>query len=154
MVLKDKRFYFIRDEYYEKFPDCNLMGNKEGHHNRPCYYCYDYDRFFMMVPISSQLEKYQAIYDEKIKKYSSYDGIVFGFVNGKKRAFLIQNLCPVTEEFISEVYTIEKGTVEVTIDDKLSEEIGKKVRKVMAMYKKGIKITLTDIKKIIDALSQ
>ena len=108
----------------------------------------------MMVPISSQLEKYQAIYDEKIKKYSSYDGIVFGFVNGKKRAFLIQNLCPVTEEFISEVYTIEKGTVEVTIDDKLSEEIGKKVRKVMAMYKKGIKITLTDIKKIIDALSQ
>lgn len=105
-----------------------------------------------MVPISSRIEKYEELYEEKIKKYRNYDGIIFGFVNGKKRAFLIQNMCPVTEEFISEIYTIQHGTVEVTIKKELSEQIKSKVKKVIMMNKKNIRITLTDIPRILAGL--
>jgi hypothetical protein len=46
--------------------------------------------------------KYKNIkqYLIKNKRYGSCDGIRFGFVNGKKHAFLIQNAFPVIEEFI------------------------------------------------------
>ncbi len=152
MQIKEERFYFIKDEFYSRFQDCNLMSNKENNHNRPCYYCYKFNNYYWMVPISSRIEKYEELYEEKIKKYRNYDGIIFGFVNGKKRAFLIQNMCPVTEEFISEIYTIQHGTVEVTIKKELSEQIKSKVKKVIMMNKKNIRITLTDIPRILAGL--
>ena len=37
MQVQENRFYFIKDEYYEKFSDCNLAGNKGSRHNRPCF---------------------------------------------------------------------------------------------------------------------
>ena len=34
-------FYYIKDSYYDKFPNCDLIGNKnvdtEGKHDRPCF---------------------------------------------------------------------------------------------------------------------
>ncbi len=37
------KFYYIKDEYYEKFPHCGLMGNKDddeyGKPGRSCFYC-------------------------------------------------------------------------------------------------------------------
>ena len=54
-----------------------------------------------MIPISSQIEKYKKLYDEKMLRYKgNFDGIRFGFVNGQERAFLIQNVCPVTDKYI------------------------------------------------------
>ena len=83
-----------------------------------------------MVPISSKTEKYKRLYEEKKKRYKEYDGLRFGYVNGQYRAFLIQNVCPVIEEFIDCQYMIENNTVPVTINDKLSSEINGIVRKV------------------------
>ena len=136
MQPKNDRFYFIKDEYYEKFPDCGLVRNKKDRHGRPCYYCFTYDRYYWMVPISSKIEKYERLHEHIIKKYGKCDGIVFGYVNGKRSVFLIQNVCPVTEEYISEIYTIEKGTVEVIINPETSKKIKKKVKKVIIMLKK------------------
>ena len=67
------------------------MGNKdsdeEGVHGRPCFYCFELDGYFWMVPISSKTEKYKRIYEEKKKRYREYDGLRFGYVNGQYRAF-------------------------------------------------------------------
>ena len=52
----------------------------------------------------------------------NFAGLRFGYVNGKYRAFLIQNVCPVTEEYIDCQYMIENNSVPVTIDDKLSAQ--------------------------------
>ena len=100
--MQSGHFYFIKDEYFEKFEGNNLMANKEAvggkEHNRPCYYAFkecEHD-IIWMIPISSKLEKFEKVYSEKIKKYKEYDGIKFGFVLGKKHAFLIQNMCPAT----------------------------------------------------------
>ena len=114
-------FYFIKDEYYKRFPNCGLMGNKgndeAGVHGRPCFYCFEMDGYFWMVPISSKTEKYKAL--------------------------LIQNVCPVTEEHIDCHYMIENNTVPVTINDKLSAEINGIVRKVIRLNKRGVRIVLT-----------
>lgn len=151
-------FYFIKDEYYECFADCGLMGNKDadekGEHGRPCFYCLEAEGYFWMVPISSKTEKYMELYEEKKKRYKEYDGIRFGYVNGKYRAFLIQNVCPVSKEYIDCQYMIENNTVPVTINDKLSAEINGIVRKVIRLNKKGIKIVLTNINYILSKLNE
>ena len=156
--MKTGIFYYIKDEYYEKFRNCNLMGNKEcdenGKHGRPCYYCFEYLGFYWMIPISSQVEKYKQIYDEKMECYKgNFDGIRFGFVNGQKRAFLIQNMCPVTPEYVDCEYRIEKNTRPVTVDRKLAKELNAIVRKVLRLYNdRGIKIVLTDLDAILAEL--
>lgn len=152
------KFYFIRNEYYEKFSKCNVMGNKSenefGKHGRPCFYCFEYDGLYWMIPISSKVKKYETIYKEKIKKYPIYDGIRFGYVNGEKRAFLIQNICPITSKYIDCQYYIENNTVEVTINKKLEVELNSLARKVIRFYKKGKRIVLTDLDVIIAGLKK
>lgn len=151
-------FYFIKDKYYERFSKCGLMGNKDadknGVHGRPCFYCFEEDGYFWMVPISSKIEKYTALYEEKKKRYKEYDGVRFGYVNGQYRAFLIQNVCPVTEEYIDCQYMIENNTVPVTINKNLSAEINSIVRKVIRLNKIGIKIVLTNIDHILNELNK
>lgn len=151
-------FYFIKDEYYERFPDCGLMGNKDadeiGVHGRPCFYCFEADGCFWMVPISSKIDKYEKLYEEKKKKYKEYDGLRFGYVNGKYRAFLIQNVCPVSKEYVDCQYMIENNTVPVKINDKLSAEINGIIRKVIRLNKRGTKIVLSDIDYILNELKE
>lgn len=65
---------------------------------------------------------YEKLYNDKMQRYNShFDGIRFGYVNGKKRAFLIQNMCPVQAEYIDYEYRIENNTKVVRIDDKLAK---------------------------------
>lgn len=151
-------FYFIKDEYYKRFSNCGLMGNKDIDeseiHGRPCCYCFETDGYFWMVPISPKTEKYKKIYEEKKKRYKEYDGLRFGYVNGKYRAFLIQNVCPVSGNYIDCQYMIENNTVPVTINNKLAAEINGIVRKVIRLNKRGIKIVLTDITYILNELNK
>ena len=146
-------FYFIKDEFFSSLSECGLMINKGKGHSRPCYYCFEYKGYYWMVPISSKVEKYKAIYEKK-KKYRRSDGIVFGYVNGEKRAFLIQNAFPITEDYIDKPYYVEKGTRLVKIKESLSKEINKKLKKVIQLEEKGISITFTDIKRIKEFLDK
>lgn len=134
------------------------MGNKDDgpngeKHSRPCFFCFEVNNIYWMVPISHKVDKYKRIVEEKKKKRPNYDGIEFGFVNGQEKAFLIQNTCPVTEEYIDSMYTIEHGSVEVTIDEGLEKKLNKIVRKVVKLQKKNITITLTDISYILSELN-
>src|SRR5699024_9807404 len=76
------------------------------------------------IPVSSKLEKYQAIYDKKLARYKRVDTIVFGYIYGRKSAFLIQNMFPTTMEYIKEEYI--KQNKKVTIKDNLKKEKKKK----------------------------
>lgn len=154
--LETGKFYFIKDNYYEKFNNCNLIGNKVingEHRGRPCFYCCEIKGYYWMIPISSKVDKYETIYNEKIRRYNgNFDGIRFGYVNGEKRAFLIQNICPITEEYIDCIYRIQNNTRDVTINNELAEELRKITRKVLRLYDKGIKIVLTDLDKILSII--
>ena len=133
------------------------MGNKEedsnGKHGRPCFYCFKAEDYFWMIPISSKVEKYQRLYDEKVIKYPNYDGIRFGYVNGQRRAFLLQNICPVTSKYIDCEYKIENNTQSVSINPNLSRELNGIARKIIRLYKRGTKIVLTDLDYILNELN-
>jgi len=155
--MTNGHFYFIKNSFYESLPDCNLMANKGNDiekGGRPCHYCFKDEEYYWMIPISSKTEKFHNIYNNKIAKRGYCDGIRFGFVNGKERAFLIQNCFPVTKQYIDEEYRINRNTVAVTISNKLSNELDGLIRKVIRLHKKGINIPLTDLNKIIEFLSK
>ena len=146
-------FYFIKDEFYQGVQDDQLLPNKDpgeaGRHDRPCHYCFEYEGYLWMIPISSKVEKYQRIYDHKIEKRGNCDGIRFGYVNGRKSAFLIQNCFPTTEKYIAEQYFVERGTVPVKANEQLTAELNALIRKVVRLYKKGINMPFTDIGRIM-----
>ncbi|THF82663.1 type III toxin-antitoxin system CptIN family toxin [Cohnella fermenti] len=125
-------FYFIEDNYFADFPDPQLMSNKDlagdQERNRPCFYSLKDEAtdLYWMIPISSQIDKFQRHYDKKLKKYGDVDTLVFGFVLGKKKAFLIQNMFPVTRDYIKNEY-IDRATAQpVRIKASLQEELLRK----------------------------
>ena len=99
-------FYYIDDQYFKDFPDPYLMQNKEkvnGQlHDRPCFYAFQDSntQLFWMIPFSSQVSKFKGIYNKKMQKYHRCDTIAFGEVLGHEKAFLIQNMCPITEKYM------------------------------------------------------
>ena len=89
-------FYFIKDIFFEMIDDKELMQNKENGNKIPCYFCFKskkYDDIIWFIPVSTKIEKYQKIYNNKIQKQiklgkkPSVDTIVFGDVANTYSAF-------------------------------------------------------------------
>ena len=154
-------FYFLTDEYCEKYKRYGIMFNKvtedDMTHNRPCFYAIpdeDSENIFWMIPISSEVVKYRDLLSEKLKKYKEYDGLEFGYVMGREAAFLLQNICPVTLGYVVEEYIDCNSGNPVSIPNDLKRELNRKARKIVRLAKKGIKISLTDIIFILNDLNQ
>ena len=62
MIYQEGYVYQIKDEYFEKVQDSNLMQNKEGGTYRPTFYCLRDNKtsLLWMVPLSSRVEKFKA----------------------------------------------------------------------------------------------
>ena len=152
--MKLGHFYFLSDDYFIKFPDSYLMSNKENVkgtvHDRPCFYAiYDISTsLYWLIPISSQLTKFKAIYHGKINRYGECDTIAFGKVLGYEKAFLIQNMCPVIPRYIKNEYIDSSANTPVRLDGVSEKEITKKAKKVLALHKKGIKLIFPDVRQI------
>lgn len=152
------KLYFIRDDFYDKFKNCGLLENKEMingvMHGRPCCYMFKYedDDLYWMIPVSSKIEKYERQYKHSVDKYGLCDNISFGYVLGKKRAFLPQNLFPVTEEYVENTYIDMNTKRPITIPKDLMSELNKKARKKIRYNFQGKKFGMTDIVKIYNGL--
>lgn len=153
-------FYFIKDSFFDVIDDSELMQNKENGNKRPCYYCFkskEYDSIIWFIPVSTKIDKYQKIYDKKLQKQiklgktPSIDTIVLGNVANTYSAFLIQNMFPVTEEYIESQYI--KNKVAIKLSNKLQNEIISKAIKVLNLYNHGMKnIVFPDIDRILGQL--
>ena len=145
-----KHFYFLNDKYYNDFPDPFLMKNHEiingVHRDRPCFYTFEDKNtgIYWMIPFSSKINKYQKIYNEKIKRNNKCDTIVFGEVLGHKKAFLIQNMCPVTSSYIRNEY-MDSNNIPVRITKMLEKELEEKAKRVLALQRKGKKLIFPDV---------
>lgn len=111
----------------------------------------------MVHPISTKIDKYEKVYNHKIQKQvklgkrPSIDTIVFGEVANTYSAFLIQNMFPVTKEFVESQYV--KNKVPIRLSNKLQKEIIHKANKVLNLYKHGMKnIIFPNIDKILEQL--
>ena len=150
-MTKDK-FYFLTDDYCEKFKNHGVMSNKESVgsqvHRRPCFYSIpdpQNENIFWMIPISSQIDKYNNILQEKLRKYKNYDGLEFGYVQGRRAAFLLQNICPVKNEHVVEEYINESTGSSVSIPNDLKRRLNAKARKIINLYYRGTRIVITDL---------
>ena len=146
--------------YYEKFPNHGLMVNKAKDnvgkkHGRPCFFVFEDTAkkgILWLVPISCQYDKYKAIYDKNIKNYGKCSFIRFGEVLGGQAAFLIQNMCPVTEKYIKEIY-VDKNNNPIMIDNRVAQDVISNAKATLAKVKRGAKLVFTKIKEIEKVLS-
>lgn len=133
-----------------------LKGNKKG--NRPHYYCLEdaTEGIYWMIPLSSRVEKYQRIMDKKKNVGKPCDIIhIVKLDDNHESAFLIQDMFPITEDYIEREYTIAGNHLMLT-SEHTAKEIEQKARKVMGMLKHGIKFTPTqpDVMAILEKLKE
>lgn len=143
-------FYFIKNEYFEDFKDPYLMTNKEKIgdeiHNRPCFYAFfdEKTKLFWMIPFSSKVDKFKKIYNDKIAKHKTCDTILFADVLGHEKAFLLQNMCPIIDKYISNEYK-DANDIPVRVEEIFEKELISKAKKVLTLYRKGIKLIFPDV---------
>lgn len=155
MEIKQGYSYHIKDEFFDMVQDKYLMGNKENENYRPHFLAiqdYKNKKLYWMIPISSQVKKYKKIIDNKIRRYGKCNTIIIGKFAGKDNVFLIQNSFPIIERYLDHVHTIENEPV--TVHSKLNRELTVSLRKVLAMYKHGIRLIFTDIESIQEKMEK
>lgn len=148
------RFYFLTDQYFVDFPDDKLMRNKEAMggslHDRPCFYAFQDGKtgLYWMIPISSRVEKFRSIYQRKIERYGKCDTLLFGEVLGRERAFLIQNMCPITAKYIGDQYMDAGSKLPVRLDGAFERQLIQQASRVLALQRRGVNLIFPDVLKI------
>lgn len=154
--MKKTGFYIIKDRFFQDMADPYLKGNKGE--NRPHYYCFEdaQEGIYWMIPLSSRIEKYQKIVEKKEKANKSCDIIHIATLDDNRQsAFLIQDMFPITLDYIEREYTLAGNHLTMT-SQHTAREIEKKARKVMGMLKRGVKFTPTqpDVMAILEKLKK
>lgn len=136
MLLETGYVYHIKDKYFEFAKDEKLMKNHENGNTRPTYFCIKNtnSKVLWFIPMSSKVEKYKKIQEQKIKKSGVCDTIVIGKYRRKESVFLIQNIFPITEKYIDHIDTIRNQAVAVVEGTK--KEITYKVNKIFTLKSK------------------
>ena len=157
--MTEAQLFFLSDQYYIDFPDDKLMKNKDviagKPHNRPCFFAFrdlKNSEILWLVPISSKYKKYKKIEQEKIQKYGSCFTIRFGKVLDRDAAFLIQNMCPTTEKYLTPY--IDKNNNPIRIDNRIADDVIKSAKNVLAMANRGAKVIFPDLFKIFRSLER
>ncbi|NCC95850.1 MAG: hypothetical protein EOM02_03335 [Synergistales bacterium] len=144
--MDERAFYFLKPEYFSRFYDKGLMGNGFPGHFRPCFFSFtDKDNLMWMIPISSKVTKYRKIYNDKLNKHGFCDTIYFCNVLGYEKAFLIQNICPTTHTYIQGQYLDPTNNQPVKIDGASEKELLSKAKKIVALARRGKRVTFTNI---------
>ena len=136
-------FYIIKDKFFDDMSDPYLKCNKAG--NRPHYYCFEDTStgIYWMIPLSSKIDKYKHIMEKKEKAGKPCDIIhIVKLDDSRQSAFLIQDMFPITDEYIEREYTIAGNHLMLT-SEHTAKEIEQKAKKVMGMLKRGVKFMPT-----------
>ena len=134
--------------------DPYLKGNKTE--SRPHYYCFQDTSpdIYWMIPMSSKIKKYQRLIDKRISDGKPCDILhVAKLDTGVECAFLIQDMFPITEEYIMRPFTISGNHLRLT-SQHTAMIVRRKAKKVLGMLKRGVKFTPTqpDIMSILEKL--
>lgn len=82
------------------------------------------------------------------------DNISFGYILGEKRAFLPQNLFPVTEKYIDNIYLDKNTSHPINIPADLMAELNAKARKKIRYNQMGKKLGLSNALGILEELKK
>ena len=154
--MKKTGFYIIKDKFFEDMPDPYLKGNKAG--NRPHFYCFEESTtgIYWMIPLSSKVDKFKRMIEQKEKAGKPCDILhIVKLDDDRESVFLIQDMFPITENYIEREYTIAGNHLMLT-SEHVAKEIEQKARKVVGMLKRGVKFmpTQPDVISILNKLTQ
>lgn len=143
MEIKEGYVYHIKSDYFQFVNDEKLMKNHEGNSTRPNYFCIKMEdnEIMWFIPMSSKIEKYKAIVEDKIKKYKKCDTIVIGNYRGRDHAFLIQNMFPITSKYIDHIDTVNGKALQVPSETR--RQILDKVNKIFKLKSKRNKFNIS-----------
>ena len=152
MLLETGYVYHIKDEYFDIVQDSTLMRNHESGKARPTYFCIKNENtnILWFIPMSSKVEKYKKIREDKIKRYGSCDTILIKKFLGKESVFLLQNMFPTIEKYVDHSHII--NGVETKVIDQVASEIEVTFNKIMKLVELGKKVIFTDVKKDIQIM--
>lgn len=146
MEVKTGYIYHIKDDYFAKVNDKGLMINHENGHSRPTYFTIKEYDILWFIPLSSKIEKYKKIVENKEKKYGSCKTIMIREIAGKDSVILLQNAFPILEKYIDHPHVINGKTLKVI--DTLKDEILNNFRYMISMKKEGRNLFFSDIDKL------
>ena len=135
--MEKHAFYIIKDEFFVRFNDPFLKGNKEE--NRPHYYCFqdNTEGIYWVIPMSSRVAKYKKIIVKKKEQNKPCDILhICRLSSGVENVFLIQDMFPVTENYILRPYTIGENILTLT-KDKDVKIVEKKALRIKNMIENG-----------------
>ncbi len=122
------------------------MSNK--HENRPYYLAVrETAGILWLIPLSSQVEKYNAKIREDERKHGECIYYYVTKVKGKESAFLIGNAIPATEKYIKKAFTV-MGKPFVVRDKTDIKKIKSKLSRYLTLVRRGIMIPAVDVLKI------
>ncbi len=137
--------YHIKDDFFAKVHDNKLMSNKEDGSFRPTFYCEKDTQtgLLWMIPLSTKYEKFKKIHDKTVKKYGNCLGIVLGKYDKKDAAFLLQNMFPITEDYIDHIHT--KNGQAIPVSHSIQEAVRSNMVRLRKLTSCGKKVVFTDI---------
>ena len=150
MEIKTGYLYHIKDEFFDKINEKEIMINHENWHSRPSYLAIKDKDILWFIPLSSKINKYQKIVDKKMKKYGKCSGIIICEIAGVKEAVLIQNAFPTLEKYVKSKHMINGRDVKISPITK--KEIINSFRQLLLLKKKGNNLFFTDIDRIKELL--
>ena len=146
MEIQTGYIYHIKDEFFDKVNDETLMTNHERGKKRPTYFTIKDKNILWFIPLSSKVEKYQKVYDKKLKKYGFCNTIMIENVLGQKSAILLQNAFPTLEKYIDHIHIIDGQPAKVPRT--LEKIILNNFKELLKLKTKGINLFFSDIDKI------
>lgn len=94
MKVQTGYLYHIKDEFFNRINNKGLMINHENGHSRPSYLAIKDDEILWFIPLSTKIEKYRTIIEQKENKYGTCKTILIKKTAGREQAILIQNAFP------------------------------------------------------------
>ncbi len=148
MEIKQGYVYHIKEDYFKFVNDEKLMRNHEGNSTRPNYFCIKLDNSDIMwfIPMSSKVDKYKDIIENKVRKYKKCDTIVIGNYRGREHAFLIQNMFPIISKYIDHIDTVNGKALQVPSETR--RLIMDKVNKIFRLKENGIDLIFPNVDRI------
>ena len=146
MQIKTGYLYHIKDDYFKKVNDENIMSNHEYRKKRPTYFTIKDNDILWFIPLSSKVDKYQKLLEKKVQKYGTCDSIIIAKIVQDDSAILLQNAFPTLEKYIDHIHMINGAPAKVGTD--LQKEILLKFKRLIKLNDRGIKVFFTDVDKL------
>jgi len=139
MDIREGSLYFVSDDFFRLVNDPELKTEYEST-KRPHFFAIKDEKtsLIWLVPLSSKVEKFQAIIDKKTAEGKPSDVIQIVKIQGQKSVVLFANMFPVSEKYILNQY-VRAGVPVYMADPKKVEHLKQLAEKFITKLKLGVK---------------